>query len=156
MLDPFIVDTIAAWVSDFVETPAFGRLAEKEHAPDLLTEFLKRACELRGGMPGDITDTDLTPVLLDYLPGLALPMEARLAAPEAIAALLEWLQGAGRLADGAHLGLMVMAMADEYRKRVGPSGLRMPPRRAPAPIGRNDPCPCGSGKKYKKCCGANS
>lgn len=23
-------------------------------------------------------------------------------------------------------------------------------------IGRNDPCPCGSGKKYKKCCGANT
>ena len=22
-------------------------------------------------------------------------------------------------------------------------------------IGRNAPCPCGSGKKYKKCCGAN-
>ena len=21
------------------------------------------------------------------------------------------------------------------------------------PPGRNDPCPCGSGKKYKKCCG---
>jgi preprotein translocase subunit SecA len=21
------------------------------------------------------------------------------------------------------------------------------------PVGRNDPCPCGSGKKYKKCCG---
>lgn len=20
-------------------------------------------------------------------------------------------------------------------------------------VGRNDPCPCGSGKKYKKCCG---
>jgi len=23
-------------------------------------------------------------------------------------------------------------------------------------VGRNDPCPCGSGKKYKKCCGANT
>ena len=22
-------------------------------------------------------------------------------------------------------------------------------------IGRNDPCPCGSGKKYKNCCGKN-
>lgn len=22
-------------------------------------------------------------------------------------------------------------------------------------VGRNDPCPCSSGKKYKKCCGAN-
>ncbi len=32
-------------------------------------------------------------------------------------------------------------------KRVsGPNG-------APVTIGRNDPCPCGSGKKYKKCCG---
>lgn len=25
----------------------------------------------------------------------------------------------------------------------------------PKKVGRNDPCPCGSGKKYKKCCGAN-
>ena len=23
-------------------------------------------------------------------------------------------------------------------------------------VGRNDPCPCGSGKKYKKCCGKNN
>jgi uncharacterized protein len=22
-------------------------------------------------------------------------------------------------------------------------------------VGRNEPCPCGSGKKYKKCCGLN-
>jgi preprotein translocase subunit SecA len=25
-------------------------------------------------------------------------------------------------------------------------------RRTKPKIGRNDPCPCGSGKKYKKCC----
>ena len=30
-----------------------------------------------------------------------------------------------------------------------------PIRRKSAKIGRNDPCPCGSGKKYKNCCGAN-
>ena len=30
------------------------------------------------------------------------------------------------------------------------------PVRAQKKIGRNDPCPCGSGKKYKKCCGANN
>ncbi|NLA25785.1 MAG: hypothetical protein GX878_00155, partial [Firmicutes bacterium] len=28
------------------------------------------------------------------------------------------------------------------------------PVRAEKKIGRNDPCPCGSGKKYKKCCGS--
>lgn len=26
-------------------------------------------------------------------------------------------------------------------------------RRVESKIGRNEPCPCGSGKKYKKCCG---
>jgi uncharacterized protein len=34
----------------------------------------------------------------------------------------------------------------------------IPPSPFPAPVakvGRNDPCPCGSGKKYKKCCGLN-
>ena len=30
-----------------------------------------------------------------------------------------------------------------------------PVRRKEKKVGRNDPCPCGSGKKYKKCCGAN-
>ncbi|MCB9832627.1 MAG: YchJ family protein [Planctomycetes bacterium] len=28
-----------------------------------------------------------------------------------------------------------------------------PVRRADPKVGRNDPCPCGSGKKFKKCCG---
>jgi preprotein translocase subunit SecA len=30
---------------------------------------------------------------------------------------------------------------------------KKPVKRASEKIGRNDPCPCGSGKKYKKCCG---
>ena len=29
-----------------------------------------------------------------------------------------------------------------------------PPPAVSSKVGRNDPCPCGSGKKYKKCCGA--
>ena len=33
--------------------------------------------------------------------------------------------------------------------KAGPS----PMRRDTKKVGRNDPCPCGSGKKYKKCCG---
>jgi SEC-C motif len=28
----------------------------------------------------------------------------------------------------------------------------LPPRRELAKVGRNEPCPCGSGKKYKFCC----
>ena len=43
--------------------------------------------------------------------------------------------------------------------RMAGAGDRQPVQqvvRGSAKIGRNDPCPCGSGKKYKKCCGANA
>ena len=30
---------------------------------------------------------------------------------------------------------------------------RPKPKAAGKKVGRNEPCPCGSGKKYKKCCG---
>ena len=37
-----------------------------------------------------------------------------------------------------------------------PATLHQTPSRSDAArVGRNDPCPCGSGKKYKKCCGVN-
>jgi SEC-C motif-containing protein len=31
---------------------------------------------------------------------------------------------------------------------------KTPPAKKPPTVGRNDPCPCGSKKKYKRCCGA--
>ncbi|MFY9527762.1 MAG: preprotein translocase subunit SecA [Candidatus Acidiferrales bacterium] len=43
----------------------------------------------------------------------------------------------------------------ELQYQAGPAQAEAPkPVRAAAKIGRNDPCPCGSGKKYKKCHGA--
>jgi preprotein translocase subunit SecA len=42
----------------------------------------------------------------------------------------------------------------ETRRRPGSTAPRVPAPRAAdgSKVGRNDPCPCGSGKKYKKCC----
>lgn len=46
----------------------------------------------------------------------------------------------------------------EYASRMSESDpefdVPATPYIAPPKVGRNDPCPCGSGKKYKKCCGA--
>ena len=39
------------------------------------------------------------------------------------------------------------------RESRGGEGVAHTVRRAAPKVGRNDPCPCGSGKKYKKCCG---
>jgi SWIM/SEC-C metal-binding protein len=40
-------------------------------------------------------------------------------------------------------------LSDLERALNPPARVRVPPR-----PGRNDPCPCGSGIKYKRCCGA--
>lgn len=37
----------------------------------------------------------------------------------------------------------------------GEGGVAKTVKREGKKVGRNDPCPCGSGKKYKKCCGSN-
>jgi preprotein translocase subunit SecA len=45
----------------------------------------------------------------------------------------------------------------DLQYQTGPAQAEAPkPVRAGAKVGRNDPCPCGSGKKYKKCHGANA
>jgi hypothetical protein len=44
------------------------------------------------------------------------------------------------------------ARAHRRSKDVAP-GLCCDPIRAERRIGRNEPCPCGSGRKFKKCCG---
>ena len=43
---------------------------------------------------------------------------------------------------------------DEEKARDYKKQLRQASSVRVAKVGRNEPCPCGSGKKYKKCCGA--
>ena len=41
-----------------------------------------------------------------------------------------------------------------FHDKAPPAPVPLPPKLPPIPkVGRNEPCPCGSGKKYKKCCG---
>lgn len=44
-------------------------------------------------------------------------------------------------------------VAKATEENLGEDGKQKPVRREGAKVGRNDPCPCGSGLKYKKCCG---
>ncbi len=58
-------------------------------------------------------------------------------------------------ADAVDLWKIVPGAADWLATRTGrEAGAPKPIRRDDEKVGRNDPCPCGSGKKYKKCCGA--
>jgi hypothetical protein len=64
--------------------------------------------------------------------------------------------------DDAKLALLVVKTgwslgANQHFATVGLGAQALPNAAAPRlgpKVGRNDPCPCGSGKKFKKCCGA--
>ncbi|MBE6015583.1 MAG: preprotein translocase subunit SecA [Lachnospiraceae bacterium] len=56
-----------------------------------------------------------------------------------------------------HLQIEQRIEREEVAKVTGTnkddSARKEPKKRSSAKVGRNDPCPCGSGKKYKHCCG---
>ena len=56
----------------------------------------------------------------------------------------------------AFMAAGLMNVYEYFRiEREGDLGVDAPePRRNASKVGRNDPCPCGSGKKYKRCCGS--
>src|SRR5947207_15756711 len=136
------------WAAEFAESTAFSFLPDplKEGAPAVCFEFLRQAREA--------TEPEVRRLMLDVLPTLALPPAIREAVPEILGMFLTWLEDSGRLGGGRTLGLVVGALGSGYRERCSPrGGLRVPPMvKKTVEIGRNDPCPCGSGRKYKKCC----
>ena len=56
----------------------------------------------------------------------------------------------------AALPSVVAALHTYFLPLRGQAARAAPQRRVEPKVGRNDPCPCGSGKKYKKCCGGEA
>ena len=71
---------------------------------------------------------------------------------------------AARASEPAHLPAVAREIERRQQRQqkdlqyqTGPAQAEAPkPVKVGAKVGRNDPCPCGSGKKYKKCHGANA
>ncbi len=63
--------------------------------------------------------------------------------------------GADRLSAGPRVAVQAYKpeMGEQPEKKTAPKSAASPVRRQIPKVGRNDPCPCGSGKKYKRCCG---
>jgi preprotein translocase subunit SecA len=55
-------------------------------------------------------------------------------------------------------GIVEVLLKAEFKEQpaIQPRPVMRPiqPKNKTGEVGRNDPCPCGSGKKYKRCCGA--
>ncbi|MGP1495421.1 MAG: SEC-C metal-binding domain-containing protein [Treponema sp.] len=62
---------------------------------------------------------------------------------------------AHRMANSAMNADMARRDASRGAMQRRTQGENITVRRSSPKVGRNDPCPCGSGKKYKNCCGRN-
>jgi hypothetical protein len=143
---------IENWVSDFCSSDAIRPFPPgvRDHAGNLLVKFLVGACDVRGVEPGDVEEPDLKAALLGPVAKLILPEAVKEKVPAICGAFLGHLESEGRLSGGNLLGAYVRALSGAFKDTA--SGKAKPIVRPGSRLNRNEPCPCGSGKKYKKCC----
>jgi preprotein translocase subunit SecA len=139
---------------------------------DPLVEFKKEAFILFEDMMARIDNETVRYLFHVQIQQEAQPAQARAPQPEpprprpSTTAIAAAASAAARAEDAAPQRLPDFARALERRHERQQRDLQyqtgagqaeaQKPVRAGAKVGRNDPCPCGSGKKYKKCHGANS
>ena len=147
------------WVSDFADSFQLAQFdpPTRERSGAILDAFGQAARRVDPSFPDEARPGTFATVCRDHLSRLDLPPSVRGEIPELLGQFFDFLQDGGRHGSG-------YAWGEEVRRLDVPA--QAPGRPAPVagpkvatirkanqmPVGRNDPCPCGSGKKYKKCC----
>ena len=165
----------ALWGTPDGEGPVFDSDEQLEYAFGLLMRHWNAiAGRLAGGyphVPTVLEGSDGTDWALGFLRGMAVREESWrllfddkdsaallspvmvLAAPEVATAPKDWARGdISKTLE--YLTIATMGLYRYWREREQ-RVRRAPLRRAPK-VGRNEPCPCGSGRKYKHCCGPSA
>jgi len=152
MLDDFTRERLSGWIADYTHGDGFGAQSEAvvEHADGVLLEWLDAACTRADVDPDDLELPALREALLEHVARLQLPEADHAAVPGLARDLLADLEVRGRIGNGRELGLALFTSSAAYARAT--RGEVEPLTRPGAKLGRNDPCPCGSGKKFKKCC----
>ncbi len=108
---------------------------------DPLLEYKAEAYNLFIQLLDDIRN-DVVSFTFKFFPQETEQIQARRITPARLTTLKD---------SSANLGLRAGVQQEDEGARRG----KQQPVRAEKKVGRNDPCPCGSGKKYKHCCGKN-
>jgi len=145
------------WAGDFADSFAAGTFEAptRDKIPEILHHFGQFTRRIDPDFPDQVSANTFASVFAEHLPRLSLVPSVRDDIPEVVARFLEFLQEGGRLGEGYAWAEQVRSLKLASNRSGAPKPLkkgetiRKPERPG---VGRNDPCPCGSGKKYKKCC----
>ena len=140
-------ETIEHWASEFLSSTPGEMAAQRvgERTGLLLVQFLQGACGTALD-PAEMEQRNITDGIAIGLAPLQLSDTERNALPELLEEFLTQMENTGRLSVGATICAWARQSATAHL-------LKKQMRRATIKVGPNDPCPCGSGKKFKKCCG---
>ena len=119
----------------------------------------------------ELHENHIRDFLLVHAPGrLSLPAAAKEHASDILNDFVGFLDAAGHIKNGEQLNIAIKENKKAFQKSI-PSQAGSKKAKRPGTqkkksktrtatraetetkVGRNDPCPCGSGKKFKKCCG---
>ncbi|HEX2956770.1 MAG TPA: SEC-C metal-binding domain-containing protein [Chitinispirillaceae bacterium] len=138
----------ADYIQDYLSSEHFYFLnpALKEHAESLLHFW----CDQAGGDP----DHNRIEDALKQIAQLNIDLEIKKAVPELVKEFYTFLNSSGKIPGAQEWAVLVTAHEDEYCKKFRDDGSVRGSTHVKkyTDTGRNDPCPCGSGKKFKKCC----
>ena len=139
-----VEDGVASFLSSDEATSFRQVLRERSHV--FLVEMFMIPSEKLNTEPEDLTEAQLGEGLTTACAKYEMASDVEEALPKMAGALMEYLESRGRLPGGIPKG----AFLRTFTGRLKPQ----PARRPSAKVGRNDTCPCGSGKKFKKGCEA--
>lgn len=140
------LDTIEHWVSEYLSSTE-GEMQAREfgdRAGAVLASFMDNACGNHVA-PEELEQSALTDGIAIGLGRIALTEPEKEATPALLDGFLGYCERSGRLSGGEELGQYARQSATAHL-------LKKQQRKATIKVGPNDPCPCGSNKKYKKCC----
>jgi len=114
---------------------------EKKQSPEEVAQTIRKELpELSG--------------LADLLPKTRAELYAFLALIVAVVALLSQSGGGESKSTNITVNQTInQVFVETERVAKPPEKAAQSPYKAALKVGRNDPCPCGSGKKFKRCCG---
>ncbi len=155
---------LRAEVAEFLSSPHGEPFASDPLGTGEVARTFLEICRQQLGARVELLDEEhLRDALLELLPRRLAPRErASAEAPAIVRALLAWAHELHPNPNSWKLDGLLDDLEPQWPGRLKAIGgtavaaATAPITRHASKLGRNDPCPCGSGKKWKKCCGAES
>jgi hypothetical protein len=152
----FNLEDLESCIGEFAESGYFQLLnpSVKEHAGGIITAFLRQCASAGAQSVESLTSAVLETALLDGMTALDLPPTSKQGIPALLSAFFRYVSETGHYPPASRWENTLEALQQRFFAKFREDGSVRGEtfRKNYSDVSRNDPCPCGSGKKFKKCC----